>query len=84
MYAIRSYYVREALRCGSEVFHALKKLLDKKGFSTAVGDEGGFAPNLASHSEALQLIVQAIEAAGYFPGEDVLIGLDCAASEFFV
>lgn len=74
---------REALRCGSEVFHALKKLLDKKGFSTAVGDEGGFAPNLASHSEALQLIVQAIEAAGYFPGEDVLIGLDCAASEFF-
>jgi enolase len=74
---------REALRCGSEVFHALKKLLDKKGFSTAVGDEGGFAPNLGSHAEALQLIVQAIEAAGYFPGEDVLIGLDCAASEFF-
>lgn len=74
---------REALRCGSEVFHALKKLLDKKGFSTAVGDEGGFAPNLGSHAEALQLIVQAIEAAGYFPGEDVLVGLDCAASEFF-
>ncbi len=74
---------REALRCGAEVFHALKKLLDKKGFSTAVGDEGGFAPNLGSHAEALQLIVQAIEAAGYFPGEDVLIGLDCAASEFF-
>ena len=72
---------REALRCGAEVFHALKKLLDKKGFSTTVGDEGGFAPNLASHAEALQLIVQAIEAAGYFPGEDVLIGLDCAASE---
>ena len=74
---------REALRCGAEVFHALKKLLDKKGFSTSVGDEGGFAPNLASHAEALQLIVQAIEAAGYFPGEDVLIGLDCAASEFY-
>ena len=61
----------------------MKKLLDKKGFSTAVGDEGGFAPNIASHAEALQLIVQAIEGAGYFPGEDVLIGLDCAASEFF-
>ena len=74
---------REALRCGAEVFHALKKLLDKKGFSTAVGDEGGFAPNLASHYEGLQLVVQAIEAAGYFPGEDVLIGLDCAASEFY-
>ena len=74
---------REALRCGAEVFHALKKLLDKKGFSTAVGDEGGFAPNLSSHAEGLQLVVQAIEAAGYFPGEDVLIGLDCAASEFY-
>jgi len=74
---------REALRCGAEVFHALKKLLDKKGFSTAVGDEGGFAPNLGSHAEGLQLVVQAIEAAGYFPGEDVLIGLDCAASEFY-
>ncbi len=74
---------REALRCGAEVFHALKKLLDKKGFSTAVGDEGGFAPNLSSHSEGLQLVVQAIEAAGYVPGEDVLIGLDCAASEFY-
>ena len=74
---------REALRCGAEIFHQLKKLLDQKGFSTAVGDEGGFAPNLANHAEALQLIVQAIEAAGYFPGEDVLIGLDCAASEFY-
>ncbi len=57
--------------------------MDKKGFSTAVGDEGGFAPNLAGHAEALQLILQAIETAGYFPGEDVLIGLDCAASEFY-
>ena len=74
---------REALRCGAEIFHSLKKLLDKKGYSTAVGDEGGFAPNLRSHTEALQFIVQAIEAAGYFPGEDVLIGLDCAASEFY-
>ena len=74
---------REALRCGAEVFHSLKRLLDKKGFSTAVGDEGGFAPNLAGHAEALQLILQAIETAGYFPGEDVLIGLECAASEFY-
>jgi enolase len=74
---------REALRCGAEVFHSLKKLLDQKGLSTAVGDEGGFAPNLASHAEALQLIVRAIETAGYFPGEDVLIGLDCAASGLF-
>ena len=74
---------REALRCGAEVFHTLKKLLDKRGMSTAVGDEGGFAPNLSSHAETLKLIVEAIEAAGYFPGEDVLLGLDCAASEFF-
>jgi enolase len=74
---------REALRCGAEVFHALKKLLDKKGFSTAVGDEGGFAPNLGSHAEALQMVMQAIENAGYTPGEDVLIALDCAASEFY-
>jgi len=74
---------REALRCGAEVFHALKKLLHKKGFSTAVGDEGGFAPNLGSHAEALQLIIQAIENASYSPGEDVLIGLDCAASELY-
>jgi enolase len=73
---------REALRCGAEVFHALKKLLAQKGLSTAVGDEGGFAPHLANHAEALQFIVQAIETAGYFPGEDVLIGLDCAATEF--
>jgi enolase len=74
---------REALRCGAEIFHALKKLLDKKGHSTAVGDEGGFAPNLGSHAEALQLVIEAIEIAGYFPGEDVLIALDCAASEFY-
>ena len=74
---------REALRCGAEVFHALKKLLDKKGHSTAVGDEGGFAPNLGSHAEALEIIMQAIEAAGYMPGQDVLLALDCAASEFY-
>ncbi len=74
---------REALRAGAEIFHALKKLLDKKGFSTAVGDEGGFAPNLGSHAEAIQLILQAIEIAGYTAGEDILIALDCAASEFF-
>lgn len=74
---------REALRCGAEIFHALKKLLDKGGHSTAVGDEGGFAPNLGSHAEALQVIMQAIEAAGYVPGQDVLLALDCAASEFY-
>ncbi|NJD24813.1 MAG: phosphopyruvate hydratase [Betaproteobacteria bacterium] len=74
---------REALRCGAEIFHALKKLLDKKGHSTAVGDEGGFAPNLGSHAEALEIIMQAIEAAGYVPGQDVLLALDCAASEFY-
>ncbi|MGB9194866.1 MAG: phosphopyruvate hydratase, partial [Azonexus sp.] len=74
---------REALRCGAEVFHALKKLLDKKGHSTAVGDEGGFAPNLGSHAEALEIIMQAIESAGYVPGKDVLLALDCAASEFY-
>jgi len=74
---------REALRCGAEIFHALKKLLDKKGHSTAVGDEGGFAPNLGSHAEALQIIMQAIETAGYVPGQDVLLALDCAASEFY-
>jgi enolase len=74
---------RESLRAGAEIFHALKKLLDKKGFSTAVGDEGGFAPNLSSHAEAIQLILQAIELAGYVSGKDILIALDCAASEFY-
>ena len=74
---------REAMRCGAEIFHALKKLLDKKGHSTAVGDEGGFAPNLGSHAEALQVIMQAIENAGYVAGQDVLLALDCAASEFY-
>ena len=74
---------REALRCGAEIFHALKKLLDKKGFSTAVGDEGGFAPNVGSNAEALTLVLSAIEAAGYTPGKDVVLALDCAASEFY-
>jgi enolase len=74
---------REALRCGAEIFHALKKLLDKKGMSTTVGDEGGFAPNLPSNEAALELIMEAIEAAGYTPKSQVAIGLDCAASEFF-
>jgi enolase len=74
---------REALRCGAEVFHSLKKLLDKGGFATSVGDEGGFAPNLQSNEEALKYIMQAIDAAGYVPGKDVMIGLDCASTEFY-
>jgi len=74
---------REALRCGAEVFHHLKKLVDKKGYPTTVGDEGGFAPNVAGNDEAIELILKAIESAGYTPGQDVLLGLDCAASEFY-
>ncbi|MEW5943757.1 MAG: phosphopyruvate hydratase [Pseudomonadota bacterium] len=74
---------REALRCGAEVFHALKKILDKKGMTTTVGDEGGFAPNLESNEAALTLIMEAIESAGYLPGSDVAIGIDCASSEFY-
>ena len=74
---------RDALRCGSEVFHTLKKMLDKEGMSTAVGDEGGFAPSLATNEAAIQWILRAIEEAGYLAGSDVLIGLDCAASEFY-
>ncbi|HJT51067.1 MAG TPA: phosphopyruvate hydratase [Nitrosospira sp.] len=74
---------REALRCGAEIFHSLRRLLESKGMHTAVGDEGGFAPNLANNEAALQLIVEAIEKAGYLPGPDVVIGLDCASSEFF-
>lgn len=73
----------EALRMGAEIFHALKKVLKKKGYNTAVGDEGGFAPNLGSNEEALQVIVEAISAAGYTPGDDVLLALDVAASELF-
>ncbi|MBD3331116.1 phosphopyruvate hydratase [Candidatus Peregrinibacteria bacterium] len=73
----------EALRMGAEVFHTLKKLLKEKGLSTAVGDEGGFAPNLPDNEAALDLIVQAIEKAGYKPWNDIMLGLDCAASEFY-
>ena len=74
---------REALRCGAEIFHALKKLIDAKGMPTTVGDEGGFAPNLPNNESALQLIMEAIAAAGYQAGAQVSIGLDCASSEFF-
>jgi len=73
----------EALRCGAEVFHHLKKILKADGLVTAVGDEGGFAPNLQSNEQAIQKILQAVTAAGYKPGEHVFVGLDCAASEFF-
>ncbi|MCG8312273.1 MAG: phosphopyruvate hydratase [Pseudomonadales bacterium] len=74
---------REALRCGAEIFHALKAVLQAKGLSTAVGDEGGFAPNLASNEEALEVIMLAIDKAGYKAGSDVTLALDCAASEFY-
>jgi len=74
---------REALRCGAEIFHSLKKICNDKGFATTVGDEGGFAPNLASHEEAITLIIAAIEAAGYIAGQDVMLALDCASSEFY-
>ena len=74
---------REALRCGAEVFQALKALLKERGLATAVGDEGGFAPRLPRHEAALKVILEAIEAAGYRPGEDVMLGLDCASSEFY-
>ncbi len=74
---------REALRCGAEVFHNLKKLVDKKGYPTTVGDEGGFAPNVSGNDEAIELILKAIEVAGYTPGQDVVLGLDCASSEFY-
>jgi enolase len=74
---------REALRCGAEIFHKLKSLLDSKGLSTSVGDEGGFAPDLPSHAAAIELLLKAIESAGYVAGQDVMLALDCAASEFF-
>ena len=74
---------REALRCGAEIFHHLKKLCDGHGYSTTVGDEGGFAPNLASHEDAIKLILEAIDAAGYTAGDDVVLALDCASSEFY-
>ncbi len=74
---------REAVRMGAEIFHALKKVLHDRGLSTAVGDEGGFAPTLKGTEDALESIIKAIEMAGYKPGEDVMIGLDCASSEFY-
>jgi enolase len=74
---------REAMRYGAEVFQALKKIIDGLGMSVAVGDEGGFAPNVANHEAAIQLILQAIEQAGYQPGEQIALGLDCASSEFY-
>jgi enolase len=73
----------ESLRCGVEVFHSLKSVLKKRGMNTAVGDEGGFAPNLPSNEAAIETILEAIEQSGYRVGEDVSLGLDCAASEFF-
>jgi enolase len=73
---------REALRCGAEIFHRLKKILNERGLATAVGDEGGFAPNLPSNEAALGVILEAIEKAGYHPGHDVWLGLDVASTEF--
>jgi len=75
---------REALRYGAEVFHTLKKLIDSRGMPTTVGDEGGFAPDLPSNESALQLLVEAIDKAGYEPGRDIALALDCAASEYYV
>jgi len=75
--------ISEAVRCGSEIFHTLKKGLHDKGLATSVGDEGGFAPNIASTSDALDFIMASIERAGYTPGDDVMIALDCAATEFY-
>ena len=72
-----------ALQCGAEIFHSLKRVLDERGLSTAVGDEGGFAPNLSSNEEALALISEAVSEAGYVLGEDVVLALDCASSEFY-
>ncbi|WP_242140063.1 phosphopyruvate hydratase [Sphingomonas sp. TREG-RG-20F-R18-01] len=75
--------ILEAVRCGSEIFHTLKKGLHDKGLATSVGDEGGFAPNIASNDEAIEFILRSIETAGYKPGEDVMLALDCAATEFY-
>ncbi|BAO44574.1 phosphopyruvate hydratase [Thiolapillus brandeum] len=75
--------IREAVRYGAEVFHTLKSVLSKRGLATTVGDEGGFAPNLSSNEEAIEVILEAIEKAGYKPGQDVCLGLDAAASEFY-
>lgn len=75
--------VREAIRMGSEVFHTLKKELAAGGFNTGIGDEGGFAPNISSTREALDYILRSIEKAGYKPGEDIYLALDCASTEYF-
>ena len=74
---------REALRYGAEVFHALKKIINDRGMSTAVGDEGGFTPSVANHEAAIQMILEAIDKAGFVAGEQIVLGLDCAASEFY-
>ena len=74
---------KESIRMGAEVFHALKAVLHDKGLNTAVGDEGGFAPNLGSNREALEVIIEAIEKAGYKAGENVFLGMDVASSEFY-
>lgn len=74
---------REALRAGVEIFHALKSVLKKSGYNTGVGDEGGFAPNLKSNEEAIQIVMRSIEVAGYRPGKDVFLALDCASNEFY-
>ena len=74
---------REGLRMGAEVFHSLKSVLKEKGMNTAVGDEGGFAPNLSTNEEAISVIIEAVEKAGYKPGDDIKIALDAAASEFY-
>jgi enolase len=76
-------YFSEGLRMGVEIFHHLKTVLKKKGYSTNVGDEGGFAPNIKSNTEAIEIVLTAIEAAGYKPGEDIMIAMDAAASEFY-
>ncbi len=75
--------IAEAVRCGSEIFHTLKKALSERGLSTGIGDEGGFAPNIASTTDALDFVMRSIETAGYRPGDDVMLALDCAATEFF-
>ncbi|MGC8720934.1 MAG: phosphopyruvate hydratase, partial [Thermodesulforhabdaceae bacterium] len=80
---LRAPSFQEALRMGAEVFHSLKKILSARGLNTAVGDEGGFAPNLSSNEEALKVLVEAIEKAGYEPGKDVFLAMDAAASEFY-
>ena len=73
----------EAIRCGCEIFHQLKKVLKNKGYNTSVGDEGGFAPNLKSNQEAIDLILEAAAQAGYIPGQDIFLTLDVAASELY-